>query len=75
MTNISPYLFREAKRLSMIDAIAPAREHFSKEQGEILMNDYDVKLERTGPAIEPAWHGWIAGALVVFAIAVYFVVF
>lgn len=70
----SPYLVAAARRASvqmktlvMVGSQAPYRR--SDYQFPRVQTD-PTPLERTGPAFEPLWHSWLAGALTLFAIAV-----
>ena len=81
MTNFIPgyRLHHAAKRASIQFQAAPClvgslADHNPSHYRFPRVQTDKTPLEKTGPAIEPMWHSWLAGALTLFAIAVVVVV-
>lgn len=76
---ISPYLHAAARRVSIQSITAPClvgslADHNPSHYRFPRVQTDKTPLEKTGPAIEPLWHSWLAGALTFLAIAIVLVV-
>ena len=70
----SPYLVAASRRVSVQSLAAPClvgslADHNPSHYRFTRVQTDKTPLEKT-PPLEPAWHGWVAGVLTAFAIAI-----